>query len=104
MAPEIPLTVEMAQFRIKPGVGDAEFLAASKKAHDGYLSKCKGFVRRELLKGGDGTWLDVVHFETSEDADAAARDFPKSPSAKAFETAIDAASAKMLRFQVAKKY
>ena len=99
-----PMIVETAWFKTKPGVSDEAFLAASKKAHEGYLSRCKGFVRRELLKGDDGQWVDVVHFETDSDADAAARDFPKAPSAREFEGAIDTSTARMLRFRVAGKY
>lgn len=98
------MIVETAWFRTKAGVSEKEFLAASNMAHDGYLSKCKGFVSRELLKGADGQWVDVVHFNTHADADAAARDFPRSPSAKEFEAAIDPATAKMMRFEIAKKY
>lgn len=96
--------VETAWFKLKPQVSEKDFLAASKKAHDGYLSKCKGFISRELLKAEDGAWLDVVHFRTMEDADAAAKNFPLSPSAREFEQAIDASSARMNRFKVAEKY
>jgi hypothetical protein len=98
------MIVETAWFKTKPGVSDADFLAASKQAHDGYLSKCKGFVSRELLKGDDGQWVDLVHFKTAADADAAAQGFPKAASAKAFESAIDPASARMMRFEIVKKY
>lgn len=98
------MIVETAWFRTKAGVSEEEFVAASNQAHDGYLAKCKGFVSRELLKGADGQWVDVVHFETAADADAAAQAFPKSPSAKAFEAAIDPATAKMMRFEIMKKY
>ncbi|MBI4044965.1 MAG: hypothetical protein HY392_04620 [Candidatus Diapherotrites archaeon] len=98
------MIVEIAQFKTKPGVSDAGLLTASKKAQDGYLSRCKGFVSRELLKSGDGTWLDIVHFETAKDAENAAENFAKDPNAKEFENAIDASTAKMMHFKVAKKY
>lgn len=98
------MIVETAWFKTKPGVSEKEFLAASKKAHDGYLSGCRGFLRRELIKGPDGQWVDVVHFETAADADRAAQGFPESPSAKEFENAIDPATARMMRFEVVKTY
>lgn len=98
------MVVETAQFKTKPGVSDREFLAASKVTHDKYLSKCKGFVSRELLKTEDGTWLDVVHFETMKDAEASAKGFLGNPETKAFEDAIDPASASMNHFTVIEGY
>lgn len=98
------MVVETARFKTKPGVSDKQLLAASKVAYDGYLSKCKGFVSRELLKTSNGTWLDIVHFESMEDAQVAAENFAGNPSAKAFEEAIDPATAKMSHYEVAKKY
>ena len=95
------MVVETAQFNTKSGVSDTELLAASQQAHDGYLSKCKGFVSRELLKAEDGTWVDLVHFETREDAQAAAKHFPGHPATRAFEDAIDPATATMSHFEVA---
>jgi hypothetical protein len=98
------MIVETAWFRTKPGVTEKEFLAASKKAYDGYLAGCSGLLRRELLKGDDGQWVDVVHFKSREDADRAAEGFPKDPSAKEFEAAIDTKTSKMMRFELAKTY
>lgn len=98
------MVVETSQFKTKPGVSDTQFLAASQEAHDGFLSKCKGFVSRELLKSDDGTWFDIVHFETMEDAQAAMQDFLGQSSTNAFEEAIDPATAQMRHFEVAKKY
>lgn len=98
------MIVETAWFKTKPGVIEKAFLAASKKAHDGYLASCKGFIHRELIKGEDGQWVDVVHFESAADADRAAKGFPKSPEAKDFEAAIDTKTSKMMRFEVVKTY
>lgn len=94
--------VEIAQFKAKPGVSDEELLAASQSVHDNYLSKCKGYVSRELLKAEDGTWLDMVRFETLEDARNATDNFEKNPHAKSFDGVL--LSEKMMRFRSAKKY
>lgn len=192
------MVVETAQFKTRPGVNEAEFLKASQETYDKYLSKCKGFVSRELLKGEDlpaprpdtfyvyvilcedgsmyigqtqdilkrwrkheagtaaehtqrckplqivhyeefstredavkrekelktgfgrkwlkrewkagrtrqagGTWFDLVHFGTLEDAQAAAAGFERNPDTAAFEDCIDPATAKMVHFKVVKKY
>jgi len=96
--------VEVAQFKANPGVSDEKVLVASQKVHDNYLSMCKGFVSRELLKSEDGTWMDVVHFETFSDAKAATDNFPNNPSAKEFDSLLDVKTAKMMRFKSLKKY
>jgi hypothetical protein len=98
------MIVEIAEFKTKKGVTDLQVLKASQKAYDDFLSKCKGFISRELIKSDDETWMDVVHFETVEDAENAAREFPNNPGGKAFEEVIDMTTAKMLHFKVAKKY
>src|SRR5688500_9971905 len=99
-----PMVVEMAQFKAKSGVTDAQLLAASQKAQEGFLSKCTGFLGREILKAKDGSWLDVVHFESLEDAQAAAQQFSEHPSTKAFEQLIDPETAQMRHFEVAVRY
>ena len=98
------MIVETAQFAVKAGVTDAQLLAASREAHDGYLSRCRGFVGRELLKSDDGTWLDIVRFETMADAQAAFAGFVGNPSTQAFEGVIDPATAQMRHFEVAAAY
>jgi heme-degrading monooxygenase HmoA len=98
------MIVETAQFRARPGVSDEQLLKASQEAQDGYLGKCRGFVSRELLKSEDGSWLDIVHFETLEAAQSAAKGFQGNQSTKALEDAIDPATARMSHYRVIKKY
>jgi hypothetical protein len=62
------VTAKMIAYALKSGVSESEFLAAS----DGLLPELatlEGFIRRELLKGEDGRWLDVVYWQTRENAD-----------------------------------
>ncbi len=40
------------------------------------LAGLPGFVAAELVRLDDGTWLDLVHWATAEDAKAAAALFP----------------------------
>jgi hypothetical protein len=101
---EATMIVETSQFRAKPGVSDAQLLAASQLAYEGFLSRCKGLVGRELLKADDGTWFDIVRFETMTDATAAMEGFLGRSSTKAFEDAIDPATVQMRHFEVVRKY
>lgn len=98
------MVVELAQFKAKDGISDAEVLTASQEAHEGFLAKQKGYVTRELLKSKDGEWVDIVHWETMEDAQAAMNAFMGHPSTKKFAEVIDPASIKMMHLEVVKKY
>jgi len=55
-------------FKLKDGVSAEEFLAASDKIQEKYLSKCKGFINRQLMMI-DGLWTDWVIWETLPDAE-----------------------------------
>ena len=94
----------MAQFKMKVGVSEDEVLAASQEAQDGFLAKQKGYVSRELLKSSEGEWVDIVHWETMEDAQKAMQDFMGHSSTKKFGEVIDPSSIKMLHLEVVKRY
>lgn len=61
--------VEWAPFRLAPGVDEAALLAASRALQEDFLQQQPGFLRRELLHGPDGQWVDLVYWR---DASAAA--------------------------------
>ena len=52
--------VEWAPFRLAPGVEPAALLEASEALQRDFLEHQPGFVRRELLRGADGQWADLV--------------------------------------------
>ena len=62
-------TIWTCEYKLKKNVDEAEFLAASEVLGKEYISKCKGFISWKQLKG-DGTWMDMVTWETIEDAKA----------------------------------
>lgn len=98
------MVIELAQFKTKPGVSDTDALAAFQEAHDGFLSKCKGFISHELLKSGEGEWVDIIHWETMEDPKNATQDFMSHPSTKRFIEVTDHSSIKMMHLDLVKKY
>jgi len=55
-------------FKLKEGVSPEDFLAASDTFQENYLSKCKGFVNRQLMTI-DGIWTDWVIWNTLPDAE-----------------------------------
>ena len=74
-------------FKLKDGVSADEFLAASDEIQENYLSKCKGFIARQLMIIGD-TWTDWVIWETMADAENAMHGSVANDSAKKFTSLI----------------
>ena len=73
-------TIEWAPFKLANGVDEATLLRASDALQEGFLAKPPGFVRRDLLKGEDGQWVDLVHWETSDAAAQAMEQAMRSPA------------------------
>jgi len=74
-------------FKLKDGVSIDEFLSASDEIQNGYLSKCKGFITRQLMTI-DGNWTDWVIWETKADAENAMHGSGSSESAMKFMSMI----------------
>ena len=74
------VVIEWAPFRAASGVSDAALLAESDALQRGFLVGQRGFVRRELLRGEDGQWIDLVYWEDQASADEAMRAANASPA------------------------
>jgi hypothetical protein len=67
------LTVEWAPFQLAEGVDEATLLAASAALQGEFLSKQSGFIKRELVKAKDNQWVDLVYWNSLEEAEQAAK-------------------------------
>jgi hypothetical protein len=76
--------VEWAPFRLKPGVDDETLIERSERLQQEFLSRQQGFVRRELLKGDDGGWVDLVYWADQASADAIMSALGNSDAASAY--------------------
>jgi len=74
-------------FKLKDGVSTEDFLAASDKIQENYLSKCKGFINRQLMLI-DGVWTDWLIWETLPDAQNSMDKSEENEYAKAFTSMI----------------
>ncbi|AZO03331.1 MULTISPECIES: hypothetical protein [unclassified Mesorhizobium] len=63
-------TLEIVTFRLKPGT-EAGFVANNRVMTD-WLARQPGFLARHLGKREDGTWVDVVRWQSLDQAQAAA--------------------------------
>jgi len=72
--------IEWAPFRLADGVTEDQLLAAARQLQDVFLAHQPGFVRRELLRGTGGGWVDLVEWSDRATAEAAVRAAAESPT------------------------
>ena len=63
-----PITV-LAPIKLATGKTEADLLAASERFQREFASLQPGVIRRELVRKGDGTYLDIVQFRSMKDAE-----------------------------------
>jgi len=76
--------VEWAPFELAPGADAAQFLAASQALQSEFLSRQTGFIRRELLKGGDNRWVDLVYWQNEAAAQRAMQNVASSSACQRY--------------------
>ena len=88
--------LELVVYKLNEGVSREQFLATNRPAST-WLSTQPGFISRELVYDGDGDrWVDVVWWETMEQAQAAAELAMSSESCAPMFALIDTESMLML--------
>lgn len=80
--------LEVVHFRVKPGVVDADVLAASAETQT-WLAHMPGYLKREVSKNDDGQWIDMVHWRSLSEAQAAAQAIMQQPCAANFMSILD---------------
>ena len=95
--------VELVSFKLKEGSSVADFLVASDKFNEDFVSKQKGYISRKLLNYGE-VWSDLVIWETMEYAQNAAKAIHESPAAGVYLPFLDANSIEMHHHSVEKSY
>jgi hypothetical protein len=88
--------LELVVYKLNGGVSHAEFLATN-DAVSSWISKQPGFISRELVYDADGDrWVDVIWWETMDNAQAASALSMTSDSCVPMFALIDMDSALML--------
>jgi hypothetical protein len=62
------VTIEWAPFKLADAVDESRLLRAADAIQADFLAKQPGFIRRELLRGQDGQWVDLIYWESEEAA------------------------------------
>jgi len=74
-------------YKLKDGVSTEDFLVTTDKAQEQYLSKCKGFITRQLWVI-DGVWIDWTVWETFPDSKNSLYQSEENEAAKEFSSLI----------------
>jgi hypothetical protein len=98
------MIVEVSRFRLVDGADERAFLDAAEETQAGFLGRQDGFAGRDLLRADDGSWMDVVRFESMEAALAAFQGFAEHPAAKTFEAMLEPSSISMTHWSAAKSW
>ena len=78
------VVVEWAPFELIAGTDERALLQASETLQKEFLDNQKGFIRRELMKGKDNQWVDLVYWENMADAEQASKNAANSPVCHAY--------------------
>ena len=87
--------IELVLFETNDGISDKEFIAAAQTLNP-ILGGMSGYLGRELCKTPDGTWADIVQWNSLAEAQAAAEAIMNRPEATPFMSAINTESMQMM--------
>jgi hypothetical protein len=76
--------VEVVVFKLADHANEAAFLAEFAQPLQALLPQFAGFQKRQLLKSEQGYWVDMVWWESMEQATAAAETFQQHSLAQHF--------------------
>jgi len=78
------MIVEYAPFTLKEGVSAEQLLTESQRLQEHFVNKQKGFIRRDLLHLEGRKWVDIVYWESREDAERTAKASESSSACSAY--------------------
>ena len=89
------MITEIIEYKLKEDTDEEKFLAEAKKYFDYFKATFKGFIDLEFTKG-EGSWINIMHWETMEDVKACGEVLRTSPQEIADYAALtDRASTKL---------
>lgn len=89
--------IELVIFKTKPEF-DPTHVKASLESLSDIVSTYKGFISRQLAKNDEGKWMDLIFWESMEDAKAAADDIMKLEAAQKAFSMIDEQKMELYHF------
>ncbi|MCH8487325.1 MAG: hypothetical protein LAT75_10715 [Candidatus Cyclonatronum sp.] len=97
------MAIELVTFNTKPEFDQRE-VKASLESLNAIVSTYKGFISRQLARNEDGKWMDLVFWESMEDAHAAAEAIMKLEAAQMAFRVIDEQTMSFHHFKPVSRY
>ena len=94
----------MGPFSVVAGTDEATVLAAADHVQTEFLIQQPGFVRRELFKGNANQWVDIIYWNSPEEAEQAQRNAADSSVCSMYFALMTNADAGVLHFEHVKTY
>ena len=93
------MITEIVIFRLKDGADPDQFLAEAANTQT-FASSQPGFLNRKLHRGEDGKqWVDIVRWQSLEEANKAGEAYLVSPSCAKFNAMIDEQDIQMMHLE-----
>ena len=92
-------TIEMVSFKLSDGVNPEIFIKANEEL-DSWLGQQNGFEYRALAQQEEGTWVDIVFWQTQADAQQAGEAFMGAKESQAMLACIDKSTVSMQHMPV----
>lgn len=97
------MIVEITTYKRANGISHEEFMAASRAFDSNYCSRCKGLIRRQLLKTQDG-YMDIFLWESKEDVEQVQATFMQDRDAASFAKCLNPETLTMQNYEVLGTY
>ncbi len=91
------MIVEITKFKLKDGITEDQFHQASLEFNKNYCSRCKGLIRRYLVKTNDG-YKDIFLWKSKKDVERVQKTFINDVDAMKFANLIDSVSFEMKNY------
>ena len=95
--------VEVTIFKLKSDIQEADFLEAD-AAFTEALRSVGGFISRQLLKGENHLWVDMIQWQRLEDAQRSGATIASKPTAQAFIQMLDGSDNQMFYLMPTRTY
>lgn len=63
------LITVLAPIKLAAGITEAELMAASERFQKEFVVQQPGVIRREMMRKGNGHYLDIIQFRSMEDVE-----------------------------------
>ncbi|HEX4060998.1 MAG TPA: hypothetical protein VHY58_08245 [Streptosporangiaceae bacterium] len=96
--------IEIMRFRLAPGTGEEEFLAADRRLQEEFADHQPGLLRRTTARGEDGDWIVIDLWRSAADADACDQRWDDDPVAQGFMALLDRSSPEAVRVPLSLRF